>query len=156
MENKKTFKDLLNDMPLAAIQEATSITGVIARSPEPDRFVMLTVNGGHVTLPIEAVIDYQRIGGSIGQEIVQLQVKTDQIPAEAMTALTHSPFPVGSFAAIAPFALATPRQLSDQTLAAMRAVSQSVGAVHTFNGDDKTPWLDGTHPIGNGRWTLDQ
>lgn len=79
---KKSFSELLEEAPLASSKNTIQITGVLARSREPGKFILTTGEGQTVTLDVEAVKEHRVLSGMIGQTIVQVEVDRDQAPEE--------------------------------------------------------------------------
>jgi hypothetical protein len=78
---KKSFSDLLGEAPLATSEKTISLTGVLARSNEPGKFVLTTGDNQSVTLDISAVKEHKVLSGMIGQTVVQIEVDRDKVPA---------------------------------------------------------------------------
>ena len=74
------FANLLRDAPLAADADTLSVAGILARSPDPARFVLTLADGQSVTLEVEAVKSAKVLAGTIGQSIVQLEIDAKRVP----------------------------------------------------------------------------
>jgi hypothetical protein len=76
----KSFNDLLNEAPLS--QEIVTLTGVLARSREEDKFVLTLADGHSLTLDINAVKGYTHLGSSIGMPLVAVELDPKQVPSD--------------------------------------------------------------------------
>ncbi len=86
-DEKKSFKDLLSEAPLAASEDTVSLVGALARSSDPAKFVLALGQGNNVTLDVAAVKSHQVLGGGVGQLLVQIEVDRSQLPEEAKQAV---------------------------------------------------------------------
>jgi len=86
-DEKKPFSELLNEAPLAPDENTVTLTGALARSSQPGKFVLATGTGNSVTLDVDAVKDYQVLGGGVGQVLVQLTVDRAKVPEAAQSAV---------------------------------------------------------------------
>ncbi len=80
VEKKKSFSDLLSEAPLAPKEDTVSLVGAISRSSQTGKFVLSTSQGNNVTLPVDAVKNYEILGGGVGQLLVQVDVDRKQVP----------------------------------------------------------------------------
>jgi hypothetical protein len=124
-DEKKSFSALLSDAPVAPADNTITLVGALARSQDPAKFVMLFAGGARATLDIDAVKEHRVIDGAGGQLLVEVTVDRGQLPPD--------------LGAGAPFALATPHQVPDSTLAALNASP----SYRTFWLLDKRPRDDG-------------
>ena len=83
MSEKKSFSELLNEAPLASAERTVCITGVLARSNEPGKFVLTTGDNQTVTLDVDAVKEHKVLSGMVGQLVVQVEVDKDRVPKMA-------------------------------------------------------------------------
>ncbi len=122
-DEKKTFSELLSEAPLATAENAISLAGALARSHHPGKFVLLLAGGATVTLDIDAVKDYRVIGGAVGQLLVEVVLDSNKVPRELKELQAGQGLEGGYYAGqpVAPFALATPHQVSASVLAAAEA-----------------------------------
>lgn len=95
-EKKKSFSEILNDAPLAAQEDTVTLTGALARSNQPGKFVLAMGPGNTVTLDVDAVKSYQMLGGAVGQPLVQLELDKAKLPAgvQPQEIRTFAPFDV--------------------------------------------------------------
>jgi hypothetical protein len=84
-DDDKSFKELLSEAPLAA--DTVTVVGALARTHEPDKFVLALADGNTVTLETKAVKSFTRLGGAIGQLLVQLELDAKLVPKDLY--LTH-------------------------------------------------------------------
>ena len=91
-DKTKSFSDLVSEAPLAANEDTVSLTGALARSNQPGKFVLLT-QGGSITLDESAVKSHQVLGGNVGQTLVQVEVDKTQVPQAAMESTGQQPIP---------------------------------------------------------------
>jgi hypothetical protein len=82
-DEKKSFKDLLGEAPLASSENTVTLVGALARSSEPDKFVLAIGQGNSVTLDVAAVKSHKVLGGGVGQLLVELEIDSSQVPEEA-------------------------------------------------------------------------
>jgi hypothetical protein len=84
-DDDKLFKELLSEAPLAA--DTVTVVGALARTHEPDKFVLALADGHSVTLETKAVKSFTRLGGAIGQLLVQVELDAKLVPKDLY--LTH-------------------------------------------------------------------
>jgi hypothetical protein len=78
---KKSFSELLGEAPLATAEKTISLTGVLARSNDPKKFVLTMGDNQTVTLDIAAVKEHKVLSGMVGQMVVQIEVDRDKVPS---------------------------------------------------------------------------
>jgi hypothetical protein len=110
---KKSFSELLGEAPLAANEDSIRLVGALGRSRDSGKFVLVLSAGGSVTLGVDAVNDYEVLGGVFGQTLIQVDVDRKRVPQETIPALGPA----------VPFALATPHQVPADIVAAIEAGS---------------------------------
>jgi hypothetical protein len=86
---KKSFSELLSEAPAATSEKTVSLTGALARSNEPGKFVLSMGDNQTVTLDVDAVKDHKVLSGMVGQVIVQVEVDRDKVPAAATQVATE-------------------------------------------------------------------
>lgn len=86
--DKESFRELLRDAPL--LSKATTVVGSLIRSSEPEKFVLMLVDGRSLTLDIDSIVDYSVLARSAGQIIVSVDVDTVNVPADMKTAVPFS------------------------------------------------------------------
>ena len=180
----KSFADLVKEAPLYTKANTVTLTGALARSPEEGKFVIILADGTDVTLDTNAVTEHTVLGGSFGQQLVQLTVEGDRLPQGVAAkvqplSLTNtnpytdyytSPYRDHSLQYVSgklpdidtPFTLATGHHISPRTLAEMEA-RPYVTPLRRPNTDPdsdyiKRPAEDGTRPVyvgGHFIWSND-
>jgi len=81
--DEKTFAALLSEAPLSQKSDTVTLTGALARSPEEGKFVLMQGDGSSLTLDTDAVKSHTVLGGSFGQQIVQVELDPEKVPKEA-------------------------------------------------------------------------
>ena len=79
-DDDKSFKELLSEASLAA--DTVTVVGALVRTHEPDKFVLTLADGHSVTLETKAVKSFTRLGGAIGQLLVQLELDAKLVPID--------------------------------------------------------------------------
>jgi hypothetical protein len=94
MSEKKSFSELLEEAPLASAEKTVCITGVLARSNDPGKFVLTTGDNQTITLDVDAVKEHRILSGMVGQLVVQVEVDKDRVPkmAHAHEEIRTNPF----------------------------------------------------------------
>jgi hypothetical protein len=118
VEKKKSFSDLLSEAPLASKEDTVSLVGAISRSSQAGKFVLST-SQGNVTLPVDAVKNYEVLGGGVGQVLVQVDVDRKHVPESA----------------------------SSQNVATAHTVIEKLPILDKHPVQDKLPITDVKHPI---------
>jgi len=80
--DEKTFAALLSEAPLSQKSDTVTLTGALARSPEEGKFVLMQGDGSSLTLDTDAVKSHTVLGGSFGQQIVQVELDPEKVPKE--------------------------------------------------------------------------
>jgi hypothetical protein len=80
-DDKQSFSELLKEAPLASDTETVTAFGALARTPDSGKFVLIMANGS-VTLEVDAVKSFRRVGAAIGQILVELQLDAKKLPRE--------------------------------------------------------------------------
>lgn len=129
MSEKKSFSELLGEAPLATAEKTVSLTGVLARSHEPGKFVLTMADNQSVTLDVDAVKEHKVVSGMVGQLIVQVEVDRDRVPRPGPEATNFRP--------------GTSPQLD--------ATVQSFDVLHTIPAIDSpwTGWWDVKDPLSD-------
>lgn len=76
----KSFADLVAEAPPAPTEGTVSLVGTLAKSSEPDKFVLTLQDGRSVTLETSAVKGHSVLGSSIGRTIIQVEVEGGKVP----------------------------------------------------------------------------
>ncbi|HTZ89540.1 MAG TPA: hypothetical protein VMA71_04325 [Alloacidobacterium sp.] len=80
VEKKKSFSELLSEAPLAPKEDTVTLVGAISRSSQAGKFVLSTSQGNNISLPVDAVKNYEVLGGGVGQLLVQVDVDRKHVP----------------------------------------------------------------------------
>jgi len=80
----KSFDELLDETPPSAPVDTISVVGLISRAASLDKFVLTTADGQTLTLDRKAVKGYAVLGGSVGQQIVRIDLDHTQLPADTL------------------------------------------------------------------------
>jgi len=87
-DEKKSFQELLSGAPLATKEDTITLVGVLERSHQPGKFVLVLGLGRDVTLDVSAVRDYRVLAGMVGQTLVEIDVDRDHVPREVRDEIT--------------------------------------------------------------------
>ena len=79
---RQSFEELLCSAPLAANEDSVMLTGVVERSRHPNKFVLVLENGRSLVLDVSAVKDFRVLAGMIGQKLVEIEVRREDVPKE--------------------------------------------------------------------------
>jgi hypothetical protein len=94
---KKSFSELLSEAPLASAEKTVCLTGVLARSNDPGKFMLTMGDNQTITLDVDAVKEHKVLSGMVGQMMVQVEVDRDRVPGsatEAGAAVARPTFPI--------------------------------------------------------------
>jgi hypothetical protein len=72
------FAKLLRDAPMAS--DTITVTGILARTHDPEHFILTLPDGRSVTLPVRTVKSARALAGAIGQQVVQLEMARKDLP----------------------------------------------------------------------------
>ena len=100
------FRRLLNEAAMADADTVT-VTGILGKTADPDRFVLMLPNGRSETLEVGAVKSARKIGNAIGQALVELQLDAKRTPESLQRP------------ELAPFVAAMPHQADPTAFAAL-------------------------------------
>jgi len=73
-EKDRTFSELLQDSPKAQAPDVVSIVGLLEKSENPEKFVLIVGDGSAHTLDVSAVRKHAVLGHCIGHVLVQLDI----------------------------------------------------------------------------------
>jgi hypothetical protein len=85
------FQKLLSEAPMAPDADTITVVGILARSPDTDRFILTLANGRTETLDVDAVKSAKIISGAIGQSVVQLELDAKRVPGNLTQAFKSGP-----------------------------------------------------------------
>ena len=97
-EEKKSFSEFVNQAP--AQDDTVSLVGAIGRSSQPGKFVLNMGPGNVLTLDVDAVKNYQVLGGGVGQSLVQIDVARESVPASALVTQSIYTPPIVDYATV--------------------------------------------------------
>jgi hypothetical protein len=169
-----SFEELLSEAPLAPKLDTITVVGALSRSREPEKFVLTLANGHSLTLERKAVKSFTRLGGAVGQVLVQLELDAKLGPIEdyhityapppnpnifrwplnplynSVGPGTHQtqPWTFGTTTGVSPFALATPHQAPPEIVERMMYASPTNW---TDSGPPDTP-VTGHRDAGTPFW----
>lgn len=120
------FRRLLNEAAAADVDTVT-VTGVLGRTADPDRFVLTLPSGRSETLEVDAVKAARKIGDAVGQALVELQLDAKRVPEHLRTP------------GLAPFVAGLPHQADPAAFAAMAyASARTWYSPYTWANDQHT------------------
>jgi hypothetical protein len=97
MKDQKQFEELLGEAPLAADADTITLVGALARTKDPGKFVLILANGESVTLETKALKSFKRLGGAIGQVLIEAELDPKLVPKDRLQAMPAvEPFPRGT------------------------------------------------------------
>jgi hypothetical protein len=132
-EGDTDFAKLLRDAPM--VSDTVTVAGMIARTPDPTRFMLTLPDGRSETLQVEAVKSAKIVASTIGQSVVQLELDAKRIP-ESLRRAERNPLVaggvgVGGDPGPMPFVVAMPHQAPQ---AMIEAQTNYLGAYWTLIG----------------------
>ena len=78
------FAKLLADAPAQPAAGSMSVVGLLSRSANEDEFVLTLADGETLTLKTKEVKSFAVLGGSVGQQIVRVDVAQSAIPSDRL------------------------------------------------------------------------
>ena len=85
--SNQEFRELVNAAPTMTASATISVTGGLFRTEDTEQFGLTLANGDKLTLPIAAVQQHIEMGGAFGQQLVQVKLGVESLPAETATKL---------------------------------------------------------------------
>jgi hypothetical protein len=140
------FRELLKGASEAPPMGTVALTGVVERTPDPNKFGLLLGNGQRVMLEIDSVRSFAELGSLSGQKVVRVDIDAEK---------RLSPEPLPWVTPAVPFALATQLQAPFSMLAATQgpafpAWHTGLHDLPTIFGDQKYPYGDRVPPGATG------
>ncbi|MGD0304448.1 MAG: hypothetical protein ABSC71_06420 [Candidatus Acidiferrales bacterium] len=80
--NETSFEQLLSRTALAPSSDTITVVGALARSPDPQKFVLGVQDGQTFTIDVAAVRKFKVVAESVGQILVELELDKAKLPAE--------------------------------------------------------------------------
>jgi hypothetical protein len=74
------FQKLLSEAPAAPSADTITVMGALSRTADPGHFVLTLPDGRSETLEVAAVKSAKKIGGAVGQSLVELELDAKKIP----------------------------------------------------------------------------
>lgn len=79
-KDDKSFAELLKEAPKSHEADTVTLSGRLARSEDPDKFVLYVGDGQPLTVSVSAVKKHTVLGQSLGHPIVQLEIERKDLP----------------------------------------------------------------------------
>jgi hypothetical protein len=87
---EQSFEDLVKSVSIQA-EPPISLTGLLSRSSDPEKFTISLADGSSITLPISSVKSHKLIGGSAGHVIVTVDVDRSALPDRQERSIMSAP-----------------------------------------------------------------
>ena len=82
--HSKSFDELVNEAPATAHGHTISVVGLLSQASAKDKFVLTVADGQTLTIDRKAVKEHAVWGGSVGQQIVRVDLDPTQLSADTL------------------------------------------------------------------------